>query len=62
MRGEKKTARPRGADSLKKKAFNAWLCILEVTDFITGEAPGFLTPVIVSLLTVLAVLKLTGRL
>ena len=58
---KKKSARPGGADRFKKKAFNAWLSILELIDFIT-DGPSFLTSAIVSLLTTLIVLWLTGRL
>lgn len=48
--------------NLREKAMNTWLSILEGVDFLIGEGPGFLTSAIVSLLTVLAVLRLTGRL
>ena len=48
--------------NLREKAMNTWLSILEFVDSLIGEGPGFLVSGIVSLLTVLAVLRLTGRL
>lgn len=47
---------------LRERAVDAPLGVLEIVDFLIGEGPGVLTSGIVSLLTVLAVLWLTGRL